>query len=379
MDITNYMETRIRESEFVLLICTPVFSKKADSNKGGVGYEKAIVTGEIFQGTAPDKKFVPLLRRGEASKSLPSYLKAKASIDFRRDEDFEESFEELLRHIFKSPKYIRPPLGTPPALKPVEPVLPPATGGKPSKVSPILSGDNSGQKRKSSTIPSKKTSGAIRRQRVQGHERLSVKSEENYRHNVFINCPYDEAYKPIFNAAIFTVMGCGFRPRSILEVSGLGESRFQKIFTLISECKFGIHDISRTELDPANSLPKLNIAFELGIFMGAQRFDQGAKRERLSLILDAEANRHKKFLSDISGQDVFSHNNSPKKAMEIIRNWFRTTTPTGVIPGADKFWNDYQAFNEDLPKVSKALSVTPNKITFVDYSYILATWLNQRT
>src|SRR5688572_25699189 len=61
-DITAYMESAIRESDRVLLVCTPGFKKRADSREGGVGYEQAIVTGEIFSGVAHPEKFVPVLR-----------------------------------------------------------------------------------------------------------------------------------------------------------------------------------------------------------------------------------------------------------------------------------------------------------------------------
>ncbi len=110
MDLANYMETGIRESDFVLLICIPIFCEKANSGTGGVGYEKCIVTGEIFQGTDP-RKFIPILREGTPKESMPSYLKSKVYIDFRNDGEFDSNLEDLLRPIYKSPKYVRPPLG----------------------------------------------------------------------------------------------------------------------------------------------------------------------------------------------------------------------------------------------------------------------------
>ena len=34
---------------------------------------------------------------------------------------------------------------------------------------------------------------------------------------VFINCPFDQNYKPLFEAIIFTIYDCGFRPICALE------------------------------------------------------------------------------------------------------------------------------------------------------------------
>ena len=116
MDVTNYMETCIRESDFVLLVCTPIFAQKANDSLGGVGYEKSIVTGEIFTNAASPKKFVPVLRKGDPKDCLPSYLKSRIYIDFRDDKMFGSSLKNLLRHLHQSPEYTRPLLGSMPDL-----------------------------------------------------------------------------------------------------------------------------------------------------------------------------------------------------------------------------------------------------------------------
>ena len=113
-DLTKFMEMSVRESRFVLIVCTENFARKADSGIGGVGYEKMIVTGEIFSGEVQETKFVPLLRQGEAKESLPSYLKNRLFIDFRDDGEFESGLEELLRHFHGEPLYQPPPIGSKP-------------------------------------------------------------------------------------------------------------------------------------------------------------------------------------------------------------------------------------------------------------------------
>jgi len=115
IDITHFMEESIRESDFVLLICTPEFAAKSNLAKGGVGYEKSIVTGEIFQGINEPEKFVPVLRKGSMQESLPSYLKSKVFVDFRNDDIFDDSIIELLRHLHNSPEYSPPPIGSKPS------------------------------------------------------------------------------------------------------------------------------------------------------------------------------------------------------------------------------------------------------------------------
>ena len=95
---------------------------------------------------------------------------------------------------------------------------------------------------------------------------------KGYSNNVFINHPFDDRYLPIRDAIIFAIFDCGFVPRSALEEDDGGNTRFEKIKHLIAISKFGVHDISRTELDAENNLPQFNMPLELGVFVGATRF-----------------------------------------------------------------------------------------------------------
>ena len=91
--------------------------------------------------------------------------------------------------------------------------------------------------------------------------------------SVFINCPFDRQYQPLFDAVVFCVVACGFEPRCTLELTDAGEVRIENIYRLIGQCNHSIHDISRTEVDDQPyQLPRFNMPLELGIFLGAKRF-----------------------------------------------------------------------------------------------------------
>jgi hypothetical protein len=47
--------------------------------------------------------------------------------------------------------------------------------------------------------------------------------------SVFINCPFDDDYRPVFDAIIFAVGVLGFRVRCAQEVDDSGEVRLAKI------------------------------------------------------------------------------------------------------------------------------------------------------
>jgi len=70
-----------------------------------------------------------------------------------------------------------------------------------------------------------------------------------YDNSVFINCPLDDAYRSLFEAVVFAVHDCGYIARCALEIDDASEVRIEKIAKIIASCRFGIHDISRTELD----------------------------------------------------------------------------------------------------------------------------------
>jgi hypothetical protein len=118
-----------------------------------------------------------------------------------------------------------------------------------------------------------------------------LRAASRYETSVFVNCPFDIAYTPIFEAIVFALLDCGFTPRCALELDDARQVRFEKILDLVRSCRFEMHDISLTELDRRNRLPRFNMPLELGLFLGAQRFGGGAQRRKACLLLDREPYR----------------------------------------------------------------------------------------
>jgi len=85
---------------------------------------------------------------------------------------------------------------------------------------------------------------------------------------VFINCPFSPDYKDYFEAIVYAVIRSGFTPRCARENDDGGEVRMDKICRIIGESQYGIHDLSKTELDPESQLPRFNMPLELGSFPG---------------------------------------------------------------------------------------------------------------
>jgi hypothetical protein len=194
---------------------------------------------------------------------------------------------------------------------------------------------------------------------------------------VFINCPFDAAYRPIFDAIVFTVHDCGFRAHCAREAEDSGEERIRKIKRIIRECACGIHDISRVQLDTANQLPRFNMPLELGLFLGAQEYGSGEQRLKRSLVLDTEPYRYQKFCSDIAGQDIRAHHDQPSLAIAAVRAMLSTTlNGRRRIPGEATIRKRYAQFREELPVNCRRGHVRVSELQFVEFRYFVEEWLS---
>jgi hypothetical protein len=106
--------------------------------------------------------------------------------------------------------------------------------------------------------------------------------------DVFINCPFDDAYKPTFDAILFVVYYLGFTARCALEADDASELRLDKIMRIIEQCPYGVHDISSVGLSPGINLPRFNMPLELGLYLGCKRFGGGTHHGKACLILDTD-------------------------------------------------------------------------------------------
>lgn len=199
----------------------------------------------------------------------------------------------------------------------------------------------------------------------------------NYAENVFLNCPFDAKYLDLRNAIVFSVFDCGFIARSALEVDDSGEIRFDKIQRIISECRFGIHDISRTEPDGETGLPRFNMPLELGVFIGAKRYGNSQQKTKRSLILDCEDYRYQAFVSDISGHDIRSHNDDPEQAIGHVRNWLNASSGRRTIPGGRAIVERWRKFESDLPDMCATIPIDIDELTYNDYANFISEWLSE--
>lgn len=193
--------------------------------------------------------------------------------------------------------------------------------------------------------------------------------------DVFINCPFDSDYQPIFRGFIFTIIRCGFRARCALEVDDASDIRMQKIARIIKECPLGVHDISRTETSGEHDLPRFNMPLELGLYLGAKYYGAAAQKRKSCIIFERTPFLYQRYISDIAGQDIKNHGNDVGAAIQILATWFRGLRPEKSIPGGVAIAAEYAEFQEKLPAIAEQLKLNDHEIQFVDFVAIVTGYL----
>jgi len=197
----------------------------------------------------------------------------------------------------------------------------------------------------------------------------------NYNDQVFINCSFDDKFSSMFHAFCFSVLDCGFIPRCSLEVDDATEFRLRAIVNLMKQCKYGVHDLSRVELDEKSKLPRFNMPFEFGIFYSAKMFGIKQQKIKKCLVLEKQKYRYQKFISDISGIDVTPHANCMKRGIIAIRNWLVTTSRRTKIPPAENIYLRYLRFQHDIKKTCKERGIDYKSMPFVELIRNMTDWL----
>lgn len=190
-----------------------------------------------------------------------------------------------------------------------------------------------------------------------------------YNQKVFINCPFDSEYTPLLHAIVFTVYRCGFLPITALDEDDGSDNRLEKIQKCITDCKYGIHDISRTELNE-NKLPRFNMPFELGLFFGAKKFGSGEQKRKVALIFEKNKYSYQQYLSDLNGIDTKAHDNNPEELIRKIRDWLTTCT-NSTLPGPATIHSEYIKFLTKLPEIIKTLGLDKTNLLYSDYCTIV--------
>lgn len=138
-DLPRFMEYGLTGANRVLAICTEAYVQKANAGRGGVGYEKMILTAQLMQDISSDR-IIPVVRSGTSAPLVPTFLSSRVYIDFRDDLSFESKYGELIRDIHGQQIKPRPAIGPNPFAASVQDTAPVVSFGAERYVSPAMAG-----------------------------------------------------------------------------------------------------------------------------------------------------------------------------------------------------------------------------------------------
>lgn len=193
---------------------------------------------------------------------------------------------------------------------------------------------------------------------------------------MFINCPIDAEYRRFFRAVVFAVLRCNCYVRCAVEEDDASEIRLNKILRMIAECRLGLHDLSRTEMDRRSRLPRFNMPFELGLFLAAKHFGRDEHDRKVCLVFEKKRHSYEAFISDIKGQDIVAHENKPRSMVIHVRNWLASNVTGGPrLEGGHAIWHDYVLFRRWLPRECRRQDLRDRDLTFGDYVNLVYQWI----
>ena len=106
-DPTQFMESGVKGSDRVLVICTDSYVRKANGGEDDVGYEPMILTKKHVEDLGTNK-FIPIIRQTLWEDKTPTFFQKRVYIDFTDDSQFDEKFSELLHERLQVPVLQKP-------------------------------------------------------------------------------------------------------------------------------------------------------------------------------------------------------------------------------------------------------------------------------
>ncbi|MDB5009189.1 MAG: hypothetical protein JWP45_3582 [Mucilaginibacter sp.] len=97
-DLPLFMEQGLASAHRVICVCSTQYVHKANNPKGGVGYEKMIITGDLIN-NLDTEWVIPIIRNNQEVRKTPRFLGNRMYQDFSNDSQYEASYWELLREL----------------------------------------------------------------------------------------------------------------------------------------------------------------------------------------------------------------------------------------------------------------------------------------
>jgi hypothetical protein len=169
---------------------------------------------------------------------------------------------------------------------------------------------------------------------------LAFRREES----VFVNCPFDSGFRPVFDAIVIATVCCGFGPRCAIESGSVAVPRMERIVEAMRASKYSIHDLSRCQGEGDASLARFNMPLELGMAMAERANRRRAKDQHDWLLLVPRSHPYGRFISDLAGYDPTEYDGTAASVVPAVMSWLATRqdavtcpTPSDVLDALPEF------------------------------------------
>jgi hypothetical protein len=192
--------------------------------------------------------------------------------------------------------------------------------------------------------------------------------------SVFLNVPYDHAFRDTYLAYLSGLVSLGLSPKATLAIPG-GVTRLDRIFALIQSCRYSLHDLSRVELDMTDPpTPRFNMPMELGMSVAWAKM---YPKQHTWFVFESKYRRAQKSISDLNGTDCNIHGGTDAGVMRELCNAFVRRSDGITVP-------QMLALNADVKKglpelMRKAGAASAFEARIFEDVVMLAAELRQRT
>lgn len=170
---------------------------------------------------------------------------------------------------------------------------------------------------------------------------------------VFVNCPFDDKFRPVRDAIILACVSCGFYPTSAIAKGSGGSLRISRIIDELSSSRFSIHDLSRSYGEGDYNLARFNMPLELGmaILLGHNAAEH---HDWIALVLSDTP--HVRYISDLGGYDPEVYDGTANTAIKKVaahlavqREARPGANPMAALKAMPLFDEEKELMKEDWP------------------------------
>ena len=182
---------------------------------------------------------------------------------------------------------------------------------------------------------------------------------------VFVNCPFDTAYRGSLDAIVFTCVHAGFLPLVAGSTGSVAVPRVERILEALSWSRYSIHDLTRYQGEGSNNLSRFNMPLELGMAM-AQRGLRPSSDAHDWLVLTPLGHVYQQYISDLAGFDPATHDGSQRRVSLAVLSWLLTRPNADVAVGPDDVLPKLTEYSERRRDLDDRWDGSPPWVNVID-------------